>query len=200
MKKYASYFILSLCLIVAGIAIASWAANQAAIVRRTEMTLKQQSIIIADSDRNQNIDLLLRMTLDSIPSASRIRVGLVHQDGNPSTQALLFDFTNVAARAGHSPGAMSSNLPIAQWNDFLPRLLDHKCVYNTAERVTDVHVIDRINAMSIDAFMACPIFNANNQFLGGVFISWDEISDVPGTLVDVETKMIALAHFISDLP
>lgn len=153
-------------------------------------------------ERDKVINQNLKSLLDSIPSAVRARVAIVHDGVTTALGSHLsrFDITHSVARSGRDPGEFLTNVPFAQWQDYSPDLFAGKCKFVTVTNMENAAAKDRLSQLSVRAFMVCPLITVYGQLLGAVFVSWDEYDKLPVGLdqkFDIESKMKLTAAAIT---
>jgi hypothetical protein len=124
--------------------------------------------------------------LGKIPGAARVRVVRVYV--NPTTGDARYDVDFAAASAGHEAGPLLSNQPMSLLRDYLVPLLNHECVYvDVASRTNRNEYENYVKTTNIPfvAFAGCPMF-VSGKFVGGVFVGWDRLEDVPADLEPIK--------------
>lgn len=134
---------------------------------------------------NIEINVRLKDLLSKIPSADRIRVGIIRPPLTTDNigSGLKFDMTHGVARPGHTIGELVTDLPISELNDFLPDLLVHKCSYKRFEELTSQGLINRSILLGLSSVLACGIFNPSSQMIGIILVSWER--SLPTNLDDI---------------
>jgi len=154
---------------------------------RADHVHEQEALMLQAELRNaaetdKRIDQLLTGLLARAPMAARVRLGVVHNGitGVTGVALLRVDVTNAVAAPGQSPGLMSVNLPLSDWNNFLPVMLIGKCCLGLASEQPGAAVRARLDAMGTSAFLGCPVLDRFGRMLGAVFILWN-LRDLPPT-------------------
>jgi hypothetical protein len=148
---------------------------------------RQQALLHTVDEMGQYTIAQSQILLRSVPSAARVRVSNIYTglDGKPR-----FDTNYAVASAGHSPGVLTTNQPLALWRNYLDELLDKKCAFvDVTKRGTDNTAYPRLAQVNYDAFIVCPIYSQRGHMVGAVFLVWDEMKDVPSNLVEVEAQV-----------
>lgn len=136
------------------------------------------------------INQLLETLLHHAPTASRVRLDVIHNGvtGVTGTALLRYDVTNSIAAAGHAPGPLVTNQPLSDWNDILPALLGNKCKLSAVSESGNIALRARLEAIGAATVLACPVIDVQGRLLGGVFLLWD-VRDTPPEGEDLDRLM-----------
>jgi len=136
-----------------------------------------------DKDRISSLksDYLINNKLDNLMSeignATRVRVEVIQTAIHTPGRALpLYRFTTkfIKVKPNKDPGPYATDLPLSEWNDFLPDLIDKQCVTQQASQLSPSSGKERFDALNIGSFIACPMIDSKGFLIGAVFVSWDK--------------------------
>lgn len=139
------------------------------------------------------ISKILHIILDQVPTASRVRLALIHNgiSGLTGISMLRFDIINEDAAPGHAPGILEQNQPLSQWADPLKNMLSGNCYMYYTDKDVNAASRARSESLNIRQAYACPVTDPLGQMLGGLFVSWDNGSPVPTPqmLIDIDFRL-----------
>lgn len=136
---------------------------------------------------------------DPAPPA-RARVAIIHNGvvGVTGIGMLRFDIHSSFSGPGRKEGEAQQNLPLSQWNDYMPTLLQKKCVFQRLSDITIAAAKARMESMGISSFIACPMIDTKSQILGALFVSWDAGDRMPEKPNDLMDRYMTAATRIAD--
>jgi hypothetical protein len=148
--------------------------------------------VYSDKRVEAAINNYLDLVLESVPSASQVRVGLIHKRiENSSSSEFLFDVAFVRTRPHFIQSQRLTDLPLTQWRTYLNKLADNSCAVITLDQIDDQNVKERLAGLRITVYQGCPLWRDNRYLLGAVFTFW---SDTVPTDQDLMTSEKALRH------
>jgi hypothetical protein len=164
----------------------------------SNIKLRQEAMINTDRRTSALQHALIDLAL-SIPSADQVRIGLIHNNISSDGNAILqFDIVNSVAPIGKTANALSANLPLTNWIDFLRSLLAHQCVIVAVKDMSNSAEKSRLIDAKVVEFVTCPILNTKGQLLGAVFADWTNPLSVPINLDSTETALKQTAQTIAN--
>jgi hypothetical protein len=159
-----------------------------------EQTQQQRTLVVTNSDfatTKSVLQPIMAAALSDNPSFSRVRVAAIrNQVTTDLTTPLVFDLVSSSAVAGHVPGDVVINVPIAQMSDYLGSLLKQECAFVPTGAISDLSTVARMRSLSIAAFLACPILNEKGELLGVIYGTWDSLTEVPDDLEPIKKRLM----------
>jgi hypothetical protein len=149
--------------------------------------------VISESSQ-QAVDTQLKLLLKTIPDVQSVRLGLIHGGGpvrRSTVDRLRFDVLGAEANPGYNAGAKGQNLPLSQWDDYLPILIADRCPLIRVADMQEDAPRARILAYGAKAFMGCPIRAPNGNLEGAIFALWGGIPS--GEIQSVAEEKLRIA-------
>jgi hypothetical protein len=167
--------------VVRGFQMAFLDTRLTAASRAQEGKVTTQAELEAVANTDKVINQLLAGLLDKSPTAARVRLAQIHNgvSGITGISLLKFDLTHAAAAVGRSTGQLLPNQPLSEWTEYLQVLLAGRCVLIKLQDLVSPVLRGKMVESRLNAFLGCPVVDAANQMLGGVFISWDDGDALP---------------------
>jgi hypothetical protein len=153
-------------------------ANQIADQSHSLLLSKQQNALYNASKMITYSTAGLESILKEVPSAARDSVQIIQTNLEAIPPISRFSTVAFVTRPGHSPTVVANALPIFQWRDFLPNIIDNKCTYIDASKLTDPDAKARVSSFAFGT-IACPIVTPTNDVIGIIGVSFDKAEDVP---------------------
>jgi hypothetical protein len=119
----------------------------------------------------------LASLLDTLKNAARVRVELIQSAiHTPGRQLPLYRFSTrfIKSAPGVDPGPYVTDLPLSEWNDFLPDLIDKQCVTQRTDQLSPAAGKERFEVMQVGTFIACPMIDTRGFLVGALFVNWDK--------------------------
>ena len=153
--------------------------------RATRLREREDAILQAElrqlAASNKVIDGLLESLLEHAPTAARTRLDVIHNGvtGLTGMGLLRYDVTNSIASAGHAPGPLVQNRPLAEWGDFLDDLLAGECRMSIAGGLRNPVIRARLEMLNVGTVLVCPASDGRGRLQGAVFALWDVGTQLP---------------------
>ena len=133
------------------------------------------------------VDQQLKNLLRTIPGIQGVRLGIVHGGGpvkRTTVDRFRFDVLGAESNPGFNVGGTANNLPLSQWDDYLPILVANRCPVIRVKDMAEDSPRVRILAYGVTVFMGCPLKAPDGSLQGAIFALW-------GTEPTGETPTIA---------
>jgi hypothetical protein len=147
----------------------------------------------------------LSSLLQDLGNASRVRVELIQSAIHTPGRALpLYRFSTrfIKSVPGVEPGPYVVDLPLSEWNDFLPDLIDKQCITQRTTQTLPSAGKERFDAMNVGTFIACPMIDSRGFLVGALFVNWSkgqepgkraigQVRDAAGHITDYLERRVA---------
>jgi hypothetical protein len=123
------------------------------------------------------INAQLSSLLQDLGNAARVRVELIQTAIHTPGRALpLYRFSTrfIKSSQGFEPGEYVTDLPLSEWNDFLPDLIDKQCITQRADQLAPASGKERFDVLKVGTFIACPMVDSRGFLVGALFVNWDK--------------------------
>lgn len=143
--------------------------------------------LISSEESNRLINEQLSEMLRDMPFVSTIRIAQISNGRfrKNTLPFLRYSATNVVSRSHFTE--LNTVLPLALWRDFLPELINDRCVSLTPEEITMPALRERLSVNHAQRLVICPL-NAEGYLFGAIFVLWTHDDKF------VEARDIAIAQ------
>jgi hypothetical protein len=130
---------------------------------------------------NRLISAALAKLLEDVPHASVARVALIHatEPTVAGAQRLAIDHANTMVPPGRTVPEYQRNIPLSQWNEDMEAYAARRCVVHQTRQLANAEFRERLLPLQVVYYIACPLVGANGIVYGAVFLTWDDLANIP---------------------
>jgi hypothetical protein len=142
----------------------------------------------------QLVDNQLKLLLKTIPDVQAVRLGIIHGGGpvrRTTVDRFRFDVLGAEANPGYNAGTKGQNLPLSQWDDYLPILIAGRCPLVRVADMQEDAPRARILSYGTKAFMGCPMKSPDGDLEGAIFALWGH--EPPGDVQSIAEEKLRIA-------